>query len=149
MKRICVLALFATVVVGVASRYVSPVEAFPEFKKEFDKKYVKDPPTTPEETALATAVKTANCGLCHTKPPDDESSKKVRNTYGKAISKFIPDVIGKPEPTDVEKKGLRKAPAKIQSLLEKAAGEPSDAKDPKSPTFGELIKQGKLPGKDE
>ncbi len=44
---------------------------------------------------------------------------------------------------------LKKDPVKIKDLLEKAAKEHSDANDDKSPTFGELIKEGKLPGKEE
>ena len=82
-------------------------------------------------------MKSAKCGVCHTDPAKD---KKVRNTYGRAISKLIP--------ADTDKKALKKNPDGIQKLLDKAAAEKSDAKDPASPTFGDLIKEGKLPGKD-
>jgi len=140
MKKVGTLVLCAVAITAAASWKVAPVQAFPEFKKEFDKKYIKDPPTTPDEIALEAAVKTAKCGVCHTAPEKEPTSKKVRNTYGRAISKMIP--------AGTDKKALKKEPEKIQELLDKAAAEHSDAKDPASPTFGDLIKEGKLPGKD-
>ena len=88
MKKVGTLVLCAVAFAAVVGLKVASVHAFPEFKKEFDKKYMKEAPATPEETALKQAVETAKCGVCHTNPAKD---KKVRNTYGKAISKQIPE----------------------------------------------------------
>jgi hypothetical protein len=64
------------------------------------------------------------CGACHGK------EKKVRNDYGKAVGM----ALGEPKVKDAEK---------IKAALKKAESEKS-ATDGK--TFGDLIKDGKLPG---
>jgi hypothetical protein len=136
MKKVGMLVLCAVAVVAVASWKAAPVQAFGEFKKEFDNKYVKDPADpaiTPQEKALAEAAGAAKCGICHTGP--EGKNKKVRNTYGAALQKLL---------TKADKKDV----PKIQAALDTVAKESSDAADPKAPTFGDLIKDGKLPGKD-
>ncbi len=65
------------------------------------------------------------CGACH------GSDKKVRNDYGKAVG----EALGGKNVKDGEK---------IKEALKKAASEKSGT-DGK--TFGELIEDGKLPGK--
>ncbi|HEY2894440.1 MAG TPA: hypothetical protein VGJ16_09520, partial [Pirellulales bacterium] len=57
-----------------------------------------------------------------------------RNEYGKALDELL------------DKKADMKDTKKIQEALETVAGKNSDPKNPSSPTFGDLIKQGKLPG---
>jgi hypothetical protein len=69
--------------------------------------------------------KETKCGACHGK------DKKVTNDYGKAFGQALGDV----KVTNVDK---------IKAALEKAEAAKS-ATDGK--TFGELIKEGKLPGK--
>ncbi len=142
MKKVGTLVLCAVAVTAVASWKVAPVHAFPPFKKEFEKLYVKEEPATPAEKSLKEGVETHKCGICHTGP--EGKNKKVRNTYGKAITKLIPEPKTK-ESLDE----LKKSPEKIKELLEKAAKEPSDPNNPGSPTFGQLIEEGKLPGKEE
>lgn len=66
-----------------------------------------------------------SCGACHGK------EKKVRNDYGKAVG----GALGEAKVMDAEK---------IKAALKKAEGEKSGT-DGK--TFGDLIKDGKLPGK--
>jgi len=70
---------------------------------------------------------TTKCDACHGK------DKKVRNDYGKAFG----EALGAPKVTDVEK---------IKAAL-KTAEEKKSATEGK--TFGDLIKDGKLPGKAE
>lgn len=65
------------------------------------------------------------CDACHGK------EKKVRNDYGKAVG----TALGEPKIKDAEK---------IKAALKKAEGEKSSTE---GKTFGELIKDGKLPGK--
>jgi hypothetical protein len=110
---------------------------YTEFKEQFEKKYVKDladPAITPQEKLLAEGVKEAYCGVCHT--GERGKNKKVRNNYGAALGKLIT-------------KADKQAAKKIQDAFDTVAAEKSDPNDPISPTFGELIKQGKLPGKQD
>ena len=53
MKKVGTLVLCAVAITAAVGWKVSPIQAFPEFKEEFDKKYIKDPPTTPDEIALS------------------------------------------------------------------------------------------------
>lgn len=73
--------------------------------------------------ALADAAKKVKCNVCH-----EGKSKKMRNIYGKALQKHI----GKNE----------KDKAKIDAALTATEKEPSAVK---GKTFGDLIKEGKLP----
>lgn len=69
-----------------------------------------------------------SCYTCHTKKnPKLPKIKKPRNEYGAALEKFVTPKL--------------KVPAKINAALGKAAKEKSAG----GITFGELIKQGKLP----
>lgn len=72
------------------------------------------------------AAAEAKCGICH--PVMD---KKERNDYGIALTKLLGEKNQKDE-------------AKIKEALQKAEGEKSGTA---GKTFGELIKEGKLPGK--
>ncbi|HEX4144611.1 MAG TPA: hypothetical protein VHY91_13985 [Pirellulales bacterium] len=138
MKKIGLLILSAVAAVTVAdSSNVTPVHAFQPFKKEFENLYIKETPATEAARSLKAAFVTKSCGVCH----PDSKDKKNRNNYGKAIKKFIP--------ADLDKAGLealKKNAPQIKELLEKAAKEPSDPKNPNSPTFGQRIEEGKLPG---
>lgn len=71
------------------------------------------------------AAAEAKCGICH--PVMD---KKERNDYGAAFGKALSQKNEKDE-------------AKIKEALLKAAGEKSAVE---GKTFGDLIKEGKLPG---
>lgn len=74
---------------------------------------------------LATASAAAKCNVCHV--PDKE--KTERNAYGKELAKHLT----KNDAKDVEK-------------IKKALSDVESAKAPGGKTFGELIKEGKLPG---
>jgi len=128
MKNFCLLVL-AGLTAGLLMARVESARAVDPFKKEFEAKYVKASPSTPEETALAAAVKKEKCNVCHV-----GTKKKDRNSYGEALAGLL------------DKKTDLKDKAKINDALDKVAAMKSDAKDPNSPTFGELIQQGKLPG---
>ncbi|HEX4130001.1 MAG TPA: hypothetical protein VHZ24_08155 [Pirellulales bacterium] len=91
-------------------------QARPAYSKAFLAKY-------PSLTAAAEAVK--KCGVCH-----GAESKKVRNDYGKAFGKNLPD----------PKKDIKDTEA-INAALAKA----EDEKSPSGKTYGEIIKDGKLP----
>jgi hypothetical protein len=131
MKNFCLLVLCGFVVGTLLGRLESAYAIAP-FKKEFDDKYVKKDPATPEEKALAAAVSEAKCNVCHV-----GKNKKDRNAYGEALNALL------------DRKTDMKDKAKIQAALDKVAEQKSNPNDPNAPTFGELIKQGKLPGGEE
>jgi hypothetical protein len=97
------------------------------FKKEFESMYVKKEPATDAEKSLLAAVQKAKCNVCHA-----GKSKKNHNEYGKALKTLL---------TKKDAKNTEK----IHGALEKVADMKSQAGNDGSPTFGELIKQGKLP----
>ncbi|MGD9720979.1 MAG: hypothetical protein AB7O59_02875 [Pirellulales bacterium] len=128
MKKVCVIAICGAVaVLAIETQRAAGVEAF---RKEFESMYVKAEPGSDAEKSLQTAFKAAKCNVCHF-----GTSKKNRNDYGKALATLLT-------------KKDAKDTAKIHSALEQVAGMKSKADDGASPTFGELIQQGKLPGGD-
>ena len=80
---------------------------------------------TPTYPALKAEIETAKCGICH------GSDKKVRNDYGKAVGEALGEKMVKDE-------------EKIKAALKKAEAGKSSTE---GKTFGDLIKDGKLPGK--
>jgi cytochrome c2 len=99
------------------------------FRDEFKAVYVKAESDNPKEKEFAATVKKANCNICHV-----GKVKKNRNRYGKALAELLS------RKTDTEDK------EKIQAALKKVDARRCEPKDEKSPTFGELIRAGKLPG---
>lgn len=131
MRKVCLLALLGLVAGTLLSR-IETAHAIPAFKKEFDTKYVSSSPSTPAEESLVAAVKKAKCNVCHV-----GKKKTDRNAYGNALAELL------------DKKADAKDQEKIKAALDKVAAMHSDPNDPNSPTFGELIQEGKLPGGEE
>jgi hypothetical protein len=129
MKNLCLLVL-AGFVVGALVGQAHVAHGIEPFKKEFEAKYVKKEPATDAEKTFAAAAEKAKCNVCHV-----GKTKKVRNEYGKALGKLVT-------------KKDNKETAKIQHALDEVAAMKSKPDDPSSPTFGDLIKEGKLPGGD-
>ena len=71
------------------------------------------------------------CAVCHN--TKDNKKKKHRNNYGVALKKEL----GKPKEKDKKK---------VAAALKKIASGKSHVKDK---TFGDLIKEGKVPGEDK
>jgi hypothetical protein len=130
MKNLCLLAVFGFVA-GALLVQIDSAHAIDPFKKAFDAKYVKASPSTPEEKAFAEAVKQAKCNVCHV-----GVKKKDKNAYGIALGQFL------------DRKTDAKDLDKINDALDKVAAMKSDPNNDSSPTFGELISQGKLPAED-
>jgi hypothetical protein len=124
--QVAVTGVMVAVVVVSASR---PAFAIKQFFDEFKAAYVKPESADPNEKALAAEVETAKCNVCHA-----GKSKKDRNAYGNALADLL------------DKKEDAKNVAKIKESLEKVAAMPSVPGKADAPTFGDLIKQGKLPG---
>jgi len=110
------------VAVGAAPRQAFAIK---EFFDEFKAVYVKPDSSDANEKALVAAVETAKCNVCHA-----GSNKKERNAYGNALADLL------------DKKEDKKNAEKIRQALETVAAMPSADG---GPTFGELLKQGKLP----
>ncbi len=117
-------------VLGVAALSASPAFAVKQFKERFEKRYIKADSAEPKDTALREAYEKAACNVCH-----EGESKKNRNAYGRALHEFL------------DKKD-KDDEAKIDAALEKVESKRSVPGDEKSPTFGELLRQGKLPAGD-
>ena len=119
-----------SVVVAVSLLWLtgSSAVAMKPFHDEFVAKYVKPDSTDEKEKAFAKAAQAAKCNICH-----QGKTKTVRNVYGRALSRFLSE-------DDAENK------ERIRAALDKAAQVKSNPDDPHSPTFGDLIKAGKLPG---
>jgi hypothetical protein len=122
MRQIA-LVLFIAVLASLA--LAKPAHAIPQFQKEFITLYVG----TDKESDFAKLVKQAGCFACH-----QGKLRKNQNVYGQELAKLL------------DKKADMKNPAKIVESLKKVEEMHSVAGDDKSPTFGALIKEGKLPG---
>ena len=129
MSRSSRYALVAGAAVAIACGG-SAREAFAikQFFDEFKAIYVKPDSGDTAEKALVAEVETAKCNVCHV-----GSVKKDRNAYGNALADRL------------DKKEDAKNVEKIKKALEEVAALPSDPAKPDSPTFGALLKAGKLP----
>lgn len=128
MKKVFVVALCAVAAVGTSMLInVQRAEARANYKKQFEAMYVKKESSDPNDKKLAEAAEAAKCGICHV-----GKEKKDRNAYGQALAKLLMK-----KETDN---------AKIDAALQEVAKEHSKPGDASSPTFGDLIKEGKLPG---
>ncbi len=102
-----------------------PALAVLQFQKEFVNLYVGND----KESAFAAEVKAAKCWTCH-----QGKSRKHHNSYGQHLVPLL------------DRKKDAKNSEKIIESLKKVAALHSVEGDESSPTFGELIKAGKLPG---
>jgi hypothetical protein len=121
MKKFCVILVCAVCALGFA---LQPAIAIPPFQKVFYAEYVDGN----NNAAYAAAVKEVKCNLCH---DANSKSKKDRNPYGAELSVLL------------DKKVDKDNADKVKEALGKVAAMKS-ADD--GPTYGELIKSGKLPG---
>jgi hypothetical protein len=104
---------------------VVPAAATKPLLPQFKAKYVRPDSQEPNDIAFAQAVENAKCHVCHV-------SKKNLNAFGKAVRESL------------SKRDFKNS-AKVQEGLDKATAVKSKPGDSNSPTFGELIRQGKLP----
>ena len=111
---------FAVALVGGAM--ARPAWAIKQFQDEFKDLYAK------EGSPLAAELERVKCNVCHV-----GKDKKERNAYGKALDERL------------DKKADKEDKEKIRKMLEEVAALPSDPANKDAPTFGDLIKAGKLP----
>jgi len=122
--------------------------AISAFKKEFFNMYVDKDSADPkkQEFAKVANAKTGKCYVCHVNVKNLEEKglkkKSVKNNYGKIISGFITkDYYDK-----IKKKDKERASALIRTAITQAGLFKSNPLSTISPTFDELIADGKLPG---
>ena len=131
MKKFGLFTLSGLIAVACAFGVdINRASAIKQFQDEFKTKYVKEGGTDAEKS-LASAVEAAKCNVCH---DANSKSKKDHNVYGKALAELL------------DKKTDKDDKAKIQAALDTVSKMPSKADDAASPTFGDLIAEGKLPG---
>lgn len=116
MKGLMRGMMVAGCVAGLAIGFNTRVEARPNYKGAFEKQYAEVVKKEGKDGKLT-------CAVCH-----EGDDKKKRNNYGEALSKNITK--------------MEKDEAKIKEAFEKTEKEKSAVKDK---TFGDLLKDGKLP----
>jgi len=115
------MVLFTAAVAGADSAL-----AVMQFQNAFMEKYIKNHEDKKFSEFVTTKVK---CFVCH------QGKKRTNhNAYGVHLVELLD-----------KKKDVRDV-AKINEALDKVAKLHSDPKDDKSPTYGELIAKGTLPG---
>jgi hypothetical protein len=124
MKKAVFVLLCAAVAFGMKP---NSAQAIKPFFDEFKAKYVKEDGDAGDKE-FAALVEKVKCNVCHL-----GKEKKNRNDYGKAL-----DVL-------LDKKTDAKDKKKIQESMDKVAMQ----KSPDGATFGDLIKEHKLPGGEE
>ena len=129
MKKMVLVMVYGLFAAGAILCLALPAKADKAFRDEFIAKYVKPNSKDAKDVAFAQACEQAKCTICH-----EGLNKKKRNAYGQELAKLLK--------RDADKENKHK----IQSALDKVAPLKTNPKDPKSPTFGDLIKAGKLPG---
>ena len=120
-----ILIVLTALVVGAWT--AAPAPAIEEFYNEFKAKYSKPKSKNRKELALSHAIEQAKCTICH---PNDDKHKLT--SYGTSVALLI----------NKFDKGKKQ---KIQETFDKVANKNSDSYDRNSITFGEQIKQGKIP----
>jgi hypothetical protein len=137
-QRRALLAALCVAVAAMNSR-IPTAQAIPPFSKEWVAKYTKPDSADEQDKVYAKLItEKVKCGVCHM-----GNDKKVRNAYGTQLSMLVKKDNFKAERLQAEPD---KCKAEIIAALDAVAAMKSG--DDKSPTFGELIAQRKLPGGD-
>jgi hypothetical protein len=105
----------------------APAPAIEQFYNEFKAKYSKPKNKNRNEVLLSRAIEQAKCTICHL---NDDKHKLT--SYGTAVALLI---------NRFDKSNKKK----ILETFDKVANKNSDSYDRNSITFGEQIKQGKIP----
>jgi hypothetical protein len=128
MRLVAVRAIRAAVAAFAGMAMVAPpAQAVKPFYDELEAKYVKPRSEEPNDLALRFAIEQAGCTICH---PGDNKQRLTRygSLVGWRVNKF----------DQANKKKIRAAFDEVGKLR-------SDPHDPKSPTYAELFRQGRLP----
>ena len=118
---------------GVLCLAISPAMALKFFQTSFEARYAKRSEADSKEIArnkvmLAQAIEEVKCNVCH-----NGRDKKRLNVYGNELAKLL------------DKKADAENTKKVIHVMEEVGKAKSDPRDEKSPTFGDLIRRGRLP----
>ncbi|MEI8375213.1 MAG: hypothetical protein WCJ35_20525 [Planctomycetota bacterium] len=125
MRYSLAILVFCAVVAGVFS--TRPAGAVKPFLEQFKALYVKPKATDHTMQIFNAAVEKAGCNLCHLAKP-----RKGYNAYGTQFKGLLTKRDGQ-------------EPKKVRAALGKVSRMKSKPDDPNSPTFGQRLKEGKLP----
>ena len=131
--RFCLILTGSALVCGL---FAQTSDAIKPFEKQFWALYVDK---NDNKDFVTLVKKQAKCFVCHDAVKLDDKgklSKKFRNAYGQQLDKLLDK---KTDKKNIEK--IRKA----MDQVAKMKADPKATKDSKGPTFGDRIKQGKLP----
>jgi hypothetical protein len=118
MRKAAVMMFGALAVLNFG---IGPAAAIPFFQAQFKEMYVAGS----DNQAFKDAFESAKCNTCH------KGKKKTdRNPYGEELAKLLD----------------KKADAKNAEKVKEALMTVGDLKNADGKTYGELIKEGKLPG---
>lgn len=123
------LALMLSLVIVAAN--ARQAMAVAQFQAAFIKEYIN---SHPDKEFAAYVKKEAKCNICH------QGKATIKNVHHNAYGKHLVELLDAKE----DKKNTKK----IKEAFDKVAKMHSDPKDKKSPTYGDLIKESKLPGGD-
>lgn len=129
MKKVCMFLVCGLAAVAYCA---APAHAVQEFKKQFDAKYVEGN----GDAKFVEAVGVAKCNVCH---DASSKSKKDRNEYGKALSKYL-------KKADFTLERIKAEPDKVKAEILEAFKKAEELKAANGKTFGDIIKSGALPG---
>ena len=125
MRYGIVILVFCAAAAGVFS--LRSAGAVKPFLEQFKALYVKPKATDHTMQIFNAAVEKKGCNLCHLAKP-----KKGYNDYGTQFKKLLTKRDGQ------DSKKVRAAMGKVSRMK-------SNPDDPDSPTFGQRLKEGKLP----
>jgi outer membrane murein-binding lipoprotein Lpp len=141
MQKLALTTVMVMAAVSAAGHLLAGrASAHPAFKKEFDSLYLA------KGSPLANAYGgRSNCNVCHVGGTMD---RKHRNAYGQALDKLLDENDALALTMEAMRRNPTAAKAaekKIQEAFQRVEKMPSNPAQAKSPTFGELIRAGKLP----
>lgn len=126
MKKVCAIL---TLTVFAVACYVNSASALPAFNKEWQGKYVEGN----SNAKFVEAVGSAKCNVCH---DANSKSKKDKNEYGKAVSKYL-------KKADYDK--IKSNPANAKQFIIDGLQKAEAEKAANGKTYGEILKSGELP----
>ena len=125
------VAAIASCVLLAGVCYTRPAGAVKPFFEQFKALYVKPKSTDRTAQIFKEAVDAKGCTICHRGQPTKPT--KAWNAYGTQLKKLL----------NAKRDGQN--PQAIRAALKKVSTMKSNPDDPDSPTFGQRLKQGKLP----
>ena len=128
MRYVLATLAFCTLIAGVF--YTRPAGAEKPFMAQFKALYVKPKSTDRTAQIFKEAVDAKGCTICHRGQPAKPA--KGYNAYGAQLKKLLT-------------KRDAGNPDKIRAAIKEVAKMKSNPDDPKSPTFAQRLRDGKLP----